>query len=145
MTPARVISWTGPRPIIAAVKRDVTPLLALKAPLEGVFTQTGVLTAVPRSYIYANLIPDGRVFFLESDPWGKIIGEEYDPAKRTVAHFGVILPRDNGPIVVAALTSGKYLLRVWVPDQRAVIFDSETMTFTPKGHLRKPCYGTIGV
>jgi hypothetical protein len=47
---------------------------------------------VPRSYIYANLIPDGRVYFLESDPWGKIIGEEYDPAKRTVAHLGVILP-----------------------------------------------------
>ena len=133
-----VISWTGPRPIVAAVKRDVTPLLALKAPLEGAFTQTGVLTATPGSYIHANLLPDGRVFFLEDDPWANIRGEVYDPARTTIAHLGIILPRNDSPIVVATLMGGEYLLRFWAPDKRAVIFDPEMRRFTRRGHLRKP-------
>jgi hypothetical protein len=135
-----VISWTGPRPIVAAVKREVTPLLVLKAPLEGAFTQAGILTALPQSYMFPNLLPDGRVFFLEDDPWGKIVGELYDPARASVAHLGVILPRDNGPFVVAALTGGKYLLRLSGLDKRAAIFYPETMRLTPKGHLRGYCF-----
>src|SRR5262249_3098934 len=113
---------------------------ALKAPLEGAFKQTGLLTAVPGSYVHTNLLPDGRVFFLERDPWGKIVGEVYDPARATVVHLGVILPRDNGPFVVAALADGKYLLRLSQLDKRAAIFDPEAMKITPIGHLDEPCY-----
>jgi lactonase family protein with 7-bladed beta-propeller len=134
------VSWIGPRPIVAAVQRDVTPLLALKAPLEGAFTQTGVLTAVPGSFMHANLLPDGRVFFLEEDPSGKIVGEVYDPAQATIADLGVILPRDSGPSVVAALRGDKYLLRLSGLDKRAAIFGPEAMKITPIGRLGEPCY-----
>jgi hypothetical protein len=55
-------------------------------------------------------------------------------------HLGVILPRDNGPFVVAALADGKYLLRLSQLDKRAAIFDPEAMKITPIGHLDEPCY-----
>jgi Lactonase, 7-bladed beta-propeller len=137
-----VISWTGPRPIVAAVKRDVTPLLALKSPLEDAFTQAGLLTAraLPGSYIYPNLLPDGLVFFLEKDPWANIRGEIYDPARAAVTNLGIIVPRNDAPIVIATLTGGKYLLRFWKPDQHAAIFDPKTMRSSPKGHLPERCY-----
>lgn len=135
------VSWLGRQPIAAAVTRDVTPLLALKPPHTGSFTRAGVLTTAPVSFISPNLLPDGRVFFLERDPYGNYRGQIYDPARGAIKRLGIIIARNKGAWEVAVLQGGKYLLRFWSLRSAAVIFDPTTMIFTPRGRLDQPCYG----
>jgi len=134
------VSWIGSPPAVSIARRNVTPLLALKAPLEGAFTRAGTLSAVQGSDLYPSLLRDGRVFFLERDPWSKTRAEIYDPAGGKATELGIIVPRNDAPIVAATLPDGNYLLQFWELDKLAAILNPETMMFRPNGHLRASCY-----
>jgi Lactonase, 7-bladed beta-propeller len=132
------VSWVGAKPIARLARRSVADLLEIKPHIWGMFRAVGPMVKKRNWHAVATVLPDGRVFFLESDEWHKTSGEIFDP--KTGAFSVCKIPAGlSGGYVAAKLQSNRFLIRFPAENNGVSIFDARKMTLTPAGHLARKC------
>jgi Lactonase, 7-bladed beta-propeller len=138
-------AWLGSRPDVQIVKRDVTPLMRMKTPIAGTFSETGRLT--PAMYVTRSVggtvLPDGRVFLPEEDEDGlpNLHADIYDPRSGRFTSSGIIA---KGAYAVARLLDGRFLIGFWPPNKLSIL-DPATMKMTPAGHFKANCHDRFSI
>jgi DNA-binding beta-propeller fold protein YncE len=131
------ISWTGPKPYMQVVARDVAPLAAIKTPLAGSFTEINSGGMILLQNASGTVMPDGRVFIIQL-VWGKIQAEIYDPKTGKFSPAKNV-PDEAGAVLLISLKDGRFMLWHGGKDSTVQIFDPATMKLLPRGHLIKEC------
>ena len=131
--------------VIVCRTANAAPAKTADRALEGIFRQTGVLRAEPRSRIYTNLLPDGHVFFLSrmeqcssletpttvpaADREGSNRAELYGTAAGAFVELVPLLHKRGGGCALTLLNDGRVLVS-GESRSDAELFNSATRRFS---------------